>query len=696
MKGFSCTAVLLLLLLATPLSGCNGQKSEPPEKLLGKNSHYFLALSSLKDGNEAAAVRHLRKGMRKSDDFFAQMCMEKLSTIGTVSERIATAVRYADEYPGGRSLLRAAQELTTGEEYDRIIAITEGCPDDAPHELIKLRLNAVAAKNRTAFAGEIEDWFLHHEITAHHRDFHDKFADDFLPRSLSAETQAHIKFRLAVYGRDYLQSHKQLSAMLAMQTNPAEWLASQSGEMLSDIGKTMLYGSSAYLGNARICDAAAAEAQGKGNKTAVFYMRFYAGRLYDKASGGNIGEALDRFEFAMQSAPDPEKYDNALWYYFSTALKDSTERAIAALEKYVSTIQDEWYYSDFFETLSQRLLSGSDWEAFRAVHSIIDGFADAETCSKYAYLSGRFLQLGLARTDNAEEAQELARRLFDAAYKPGGALYYRLLAACQLKLTDDEVRSTIYQTKLTQNYAVNADRELLVAGYIAFNLPEEIYREWQENFREISLQTEAAAAHFLSRQSEQKYAAQSLRIMSNAVHHADSQPEEWMYRMAYPRLFAQEIADVCSEFGLSDYVFLGLVRSESFFDPVVTSGKGASGLTQLMPATAGDIARSLKVGDYDLEDPRTNLRFGAFYLADLTRRQDGSVLGALCSYNAGPRRFRSWQELLPELPQDIQLELLPFAETREYGRKVASAAAMYGAMYYGKTASEVVAEIMRL
>lgn len=695
MKGFYSALAFFSLLLVFPLSGCSRYSDDSPEKLLGKNAYYFLALNSLKADNETAAIRYLRKGIRKSNDFFAQKCMEKLSTIGTVSERITTALRYADEYPSERSLLRAAQELSTGEEYDKIISLTEERPENSSPELVKLRLNAVAIKRRAAFAGEIEDWFLHNEITEHHREFYNKFCNDFLAQVLSAETQAYIKFRMAVHNRDYLQSYRLLSAMLTAQTNPAGWLASQMEEMLSDIGKTFLYGSSSYLSNARICDAAALEAQGKGNKTAMFYLRFYAGRLYDKASSGNIGEALNRYEFAMQSAPDTKKYDNALWYYFSTALKESTSKAIEALEKYTSTIQDVWYYSDFFETLSQRLLFESDWESFYTVYTIIEDFADSETASKYAYLCGRFFQLGLIKADTSEQAQELARNLFESAYEAGGTLYYRLLAAYQLKIPENQLKETIFQTKTVQNFSINPDRELLFAGYIAFDLPEEIYTEWKDKYNELSLQTEAAAAHFLSRQSEHKYQAQSLRIMSNAVHHADTQPEEWMYRIAYPRLFAQEISAACSEFALNDYIFLGLVRSESFFDPVAVSGKGATGLTQLMPSTAADIARSLKTADYNLEDAETNLRFGAFYLADLIRRLDGSVTGALCAYNAGLRRFRNWKELFPKLPQDILLEMLPFAETREYGRKVTSAATMYGILYYGKTSAEIVQEIMQ-
>ena len=43
---------------------------------------------------------------------------------------------------------------------------------------------------------------------------------------------------------------------------------------------------------------------------------------------------------------------------------------------------------------------------------------------------------------------------------------------------------------------------------------------------------------------------------------------------------------------------------------------------------------------------------------------------------------------------DIFLETIPYAETREYGRKIISAASLYGFLYYGKSVSETVASIV--
>ena len=102
-----------------------------------------------------------------------------------------------------------------------------------------------------------------------------------------------------------------------------------------------------------------------------------------------------------------------------------------------------------------------------------------------------------------------------------------------------------------------------------------------------------------------------------------------------------------------------------------------------------------------LTDISTNIRFGSFYLEELRRRLDGSSILAILSYNGGISRVRSWVKSAnlefgtSALPRDLFLEAIPFSETREYGRKVVSAAAMYGYLYYGLSTSQVVEEIMK-
>ena len=68
---------------------------------------------------------------------------------------------------------------------------------------------------------------------------------------------------------------------------------------------------------------------------------------------------------------------------------------------------------------------------------------------------------------------------------------------------------------------------------------------------------------------------------------------------------------------------------ESRYDAAARSPKGATGVMQLMPATA----RSLGV---DPADPVANVEGGVTYLAMMLRRYGGDVVKALAAYNAGP------------------------------------------------------------
>lgn len=72
-----------------------------------------------------------------------------------------------------------------------------------------------------------------------------------------------------------------------------------------------------------------------------------------------------------------------------------------------------------------------------------------------------------------------------------------------------------------------------------------------------------------------------------------------------------------------------VIATESGYNPVARSAKGAQGLMQLMPATAR------RYGVTNAFEPRHNIQGGARYLADLLTLFDQDVRLALAAYNAG-------------------------------------------------------------
>lgn len=104
--------------------------------------------------------------------------------------------------------------------------------------------------------------------------------------------------------------------------------------------------------------------------------------------------------------------------------------------------------------------------------------------------------------------------------------------------------------------------------------------------------------------------------------------------------------------GVDPKLFASLVTAESGWDPLSHSGKGAQGLTQLMP----DTARGL--GVTNALDPDQNLMGGAKYLRQMLDRFKGDARLAVAAYNAGPGAV----ERAGGVPN--------FAETQAYVRRV--------------------------
>ncbi len=141
--------------------------------------------------------------------------------------------------------------------------------------------------------------------------------------------------------------------------------------------------------------------------------------------------------------------------------------------------------------------------------------------------------------------------------------------------------------------------------------------------------------------------------------------------------------------GVDAPLALALMRQESSFDPGVVSGAGAIGLMQLLPGTARQVDAKVtaSIGDpAQLTDPATNMRLGVAYLHTLLDQFGGVQPYALAAYNAGPRHVREWiagngdAGRVNDSDAMIDwIEMIPFAETRNYVQRVLESAEIYRA-----------------
>lgn len=139
------------------------------------------------------------------------------------------------------------------------------------------------------------------------------------------------------------------------------------------------------------------------------------------------------------------------------------------------------------------------------------------------------------------------------------------------------------------------------------------------------------------------------------------------------------------EMGLDEAWVYGLIRQESRFVTGIRSSAGASGLMQLMPATAKWVAGKLGLRNWrwsQITEVDTNVSLGTYYLRHVLDTLDGQPVLASAAYNAGPGRARRWR---PDsaIEGAVYAETIPFNETRDYVKKV-----MANATYYAHTFGE--------
>ncbi|RYF31726.1 MAG: lytic transglycosylase domain-containing protein, partial [Comamonadaceae bacterium] len=156
----------------------------------------------------------------------------------------------------------------------------------------------------------------------------------------------------------------------------------------------------------------------------------------------------------------------------------------------------------------------------------------------------------------------------------------------------------------------------------------------------------------------------------------------------FPMPFHDTVLRKSQDIGLDPAYVYGLIRQESRFIMDARSGVGASGLMQVMPATARWTANKIGL-PYSagmIADRETNITIGTNYLKLALDDFDGSMALAAAAYNAGPGRPRSWRNG-PVMDAAIWAENVPFSETRDYVKKVLANTTNYAALITGQPQS---------
>ena len=206
---------------------------------------------------------------------------------------------------------------------------------------------------------------------------------------------------------------------------------------------------------------------------------------------------------------------------------------------------------------------------------------------------------------------------------------------------------------------------------MAIGLRSEGVREWNFSLRGMSDRELLAAAQV----------ACDREIWDRCINTSDRTKVDVDMAQRFPTPLRSEVVEASRQIGLDPAYVYGLIRQESRFIVNAQSEVGASGLMQVMPATAKWTAKKigLPFTPEMISDRAVNIKIGTNYLKLVLDSFDGSAALATAAYNAGPSRSRRWREGV-SMEVAAWAESIPFNETRDYVKKVLSNATLYSAL----------------
>lgn len=119
---------------------------------------------------------------------------------------------------------------------------------------------------------------------------------------------------------------------------------------------------------------------------------------------------------------------------------------------------------------------------------------------------------------------------------------------------------------------------------------------------------------------------------------------------------ASHIVDISMAEKADPIYVAAMIASESSFRLKAKSHVGASGLMQLMPATAKFVAKKLKLPNtrLRLHEPKLNILLGVNYIQQLERSYSGNKHKALAAYNWGPGNVQKAHRAGRRYPQSVK------------------------------------------
>jgi soluble lytic murein transglycosylase len=372
-------------------------------------------------------------------------------------------------------------------------------------------------------------------------------------------------------------------------------------------------------------------------------------------------------------------------YSFTTAQQSEINRYIAIRDALdhkphalmsLTAVPEEYQDRQTKEWIVRLAVRQSNWKTALAAINTMP--ADKQDSSTWKYWKARCLEA----SNQLAEARALYQSITD------NASFYGFLAADHLnqpyKMLEHKHPDLSQITpSLSANLGVQRGLELL-----AMDMKSQGRAEWF-NALDAKNKNQMLAATKLA----QDYGFYFTSILTLSKAKAWNQVE-----LRFPTAYESLVRYEANQQGVSPALIFGVIRRESAFDPGIISSAKAQGLMQLIPPTAKQVARGLRLKPLSRKqvfEPETNIKLGTAYLKTLLGRFEQNYALAAASYNAGPHRMPRWA---PDYPLEAArwVESIPFNETRNYVQAVLGYMTIYEYKLNGGNESQVTRLSRRL
>ena len=393
----------------------------------------------------------------------------------------------------------------------------------------------------------------------------------------------------------------------------------------------------------------------KATATDHAYLIFALGRLADN----DLASALSMVEQVAQGVPQDVQralYRTVAYVGGTTVGKNNFNQQVL---QYFQKSEGYYLNPEEAEIYARQALRFGAWDSLLSAIKQMTPVQQAEDRWQY------WLARAYEKKGNSSTAKQLYRQLAKR-----GDDYYYLWAKARLGESlqhrqNYQPTSADYQ-RLSQN--IHFRRAFALRDV---NAPETyVNREWNWAVRQAYLQHDDGMILAAAKR------AIDMGWYDRGIYAAERTIKLHNYQYRYVMPYKDQVVSYSQNAGINPAWAYAIMRQESRFNAHARSGVGATGLMQIMPATARTIARDMGEGTANIANASSNIRYGTWYLSMLMREANNPVV-VTAGYNAGPNRALRWQPNSSPIDADQYTESIPFTETRDYVKHVMTNATHY-------------------